>query len=63
MYHTIAFSVGLGMVIYGVFQNTKSQVHLRKELLKKYILIYIIGVITCNYLLIPLFTLIKYLIK
>jgi len=62
MYHVIAFSVGLGMVTYGVFQNTKSQIHLRKQLLKKYILIYLLGVITCNYLLIPLFSLIKHLI-
>jgi hypothetical protein len=59
LYHIIAFGLGLGLVIYGVYNNTKSQIQLRKQMLKKYIILYLIMVVFCNFVVIPIFSLIK----
>lgn len=59
MYHAVGFLIGLGLVAFGVYTNTKTQLHLRKLMLKKYILIYLGMVAIANFVIIPIFTLIK----
>jgi len=59
MFHLIAFVGGLGIVVYGVLVNTKSQVSLRKKLLKKYILMYLITIAIFNFAIIPIMSLLK----
>ena len=59
MFNLLFFSIGLGIVIYGVYVNTRTQVNLRKQLMKKYLGFYITGVIFIKFILIPIFSLIK----
>lgn len=59
MFHILGFLGGLSLVIFGVFTNTKTQVHLRIKMLKKYIFIYLIMVGIANFIIIPVFSLIK----
>ena len=59
MTHLLFFTGGLGMVIYGVYINTKSDIQLRKQLMKKYVLMYIISVAICNMVIYPIFLWIK----
>ena len=59
MTHLLFFAGGLGIVAYGVYVNTKSDIQLRKQLMKKYISVYIISVAICKFMIIPIFSLIK----
>lgn len=59
MTHLLFFTGGLGMVIYGVYVNTKSDIQLRKQLMKKYVLMYVISVAVWKFMIIPIFSLIK----
>lgn len=59
MYHIAGFLIGLGLVTFGIYVNTKTQTHLRKNMLKKYIIIYLIMVIMANFIIIPIFSLLK----
>jgi hypothetical protein len=59
MFHIMGFLGGLSLVIFGVHANTKTQSHLRSKLLKKYILIYLLLVGIANFIIIPIFSLIK----
>lgn len=59
LYHITFGILGLGLVIYGVFANTKSQTHLRKKLLKKYLIMYALLIISANFFIIPFFSLLK----
>jgi len=59
MLNLLFFSIGLGIVSYGIYINTKTQVNLRKQLMKKYLAFYIAGIIIVKFMLIPIFSLIK----
>jgi len=59
MLNILFFSIGLGIVSYGIYINTKTQVNLRKQLMKKYLGFYIGGIAFIKFILIPIFSLIK----
>ena len=59
MLNLLFFSIGLGIVSYGIYINTKTQVNLRKKLMKKYLGFYIGGIAFIKFILIPIFSLIK----
>ena len=59
MLNLIFFSIGLGIVSYGIYINTKTQVNLRRKLMKRYLGFYVGSIIFIKLLLIPLFSLIK----
>ena len=59
MLNLIFFSIGLGILSYGIYINTKTQVNLRKQLMKKYLGFYIAGIVFIKFILIPIFSLIK----
>lgn len=51
MAHIVFFGFGLGMVIYGIYANTRTQTHLRKKMLKKYVVIYLVLVMLVNFII------------
>jgi len=63
MLNLLFFSIGLVIVSYGIYINTKTQVNLRKQLMKKYLGFYVVGIILVKFMLIPVFSLIKSLIS
>ena len=63
MLNLLFFSIGLVIVSYGIYINTKTQVNLRKQLIKKYLGFYVAGIILVKFMLIPVFSLIKSLIS
>ena len=59
MLNLIFFSIGLGILSYGIYINTKTQVNLRRKLMKRYLGFYVGSIIFIKLLLISLFSLIK----